>query len=142
MTWPRLLAAAIVVGAAATVSAMVRESPAAEVQAATPRQSYDDLNAPYDGLYHFVRVRYSSGGGGFGRRRGGAMWAHDYPRAERNFLSIMGETTFVRSQTEGSNVLAFDDPEIFKYPITYIVEVGFWNPTDAEAESLREYLLK
>jgi len=109
-------------------------------------QSYDDFNAPYDGLYHFVRVRYSSGGGGsrgFGRRRGGgAMWAHDYPRAERNFLSIMSETTFVGSLTEGSNVLAFDDPELFKYPISYIVEVGAWSPSEAEIESLGNYLLK
>lgn len=70
------------------------------------------------------------------------MWAHDYPRAERNFLSIMDETTFVGAQTEGSNVLTFDDPEIFKYPIAYIVEVGSWNPTEAEAESLGAYLNK
>ena len=70
------------------------------------------------------------------------MWAHDYPRAERNFLSIMDETTFVGAQTEGSNVLTLDDPELFKYPIAYIVEVGSWNPSDQEAESLGEYLQK
>ena len=93
-----------------------------------------DANAPYDGLFHFVRVRYEVGGrrgfGGFGRRRGGRepMWAHDYPRAERNFLAIMDETTYVRPQTQGSNILTFDDPEIFKYPIAYIVEIGAWNP--------------
>ena len=29
-------------------------------------QSYDDLNAGYDSKYHFVRVRYDGGGGGFG----------------------------------------------------------------------------
>ncbi len=110
-------------------------------------QSYDELNAPYDGLYHFVRIRYSEaerGSRGFGRRRGGggAMWAHDYPSAERNFLAIMRETTLVGTQTEGSNILAFDEPELFKFPIAYIVEVGVWNPSDAEAESLGEYLLK
>lgn len=112
----------------------------------TSLQSYEDFNAPYDGLYHFVRIRYSSargGFGGFGRRRGGgAMWAHDYPRAERNFLSIMSETTFVGALTEGSNVLAFDDPELFKYPISYIVEVGAWDPSEAEIESLGNYLRK
>ena len=121
---------------------------AAAIFEATPGvpsvQSYDDLNAPYDGLYHFVRILYSSNrGGGYGRRRGGgAMWAHDYPRAERNFLSIMAETTFVGSQTEGSNVLTFDDPELFKYPISYIVEVGDWNPTEEEVEALGDYLHK
>ena len=107
-----------------------------------------DPNAPYDGLFHFVRVRYEVGGrggfGGFGRRRGGRepMWAHDYPRAERNFLSIMDETTYVRAQTKGSNVLTFDDPEIFKYPIAYIVEIGAWNPNESEVESLASYLQK
>jgi hypothetical protein len=70
------------------------------------------------------------------------MWAHDYPRAERNFLAIMDETTFVSAQTRGSNVLTFDDPELFRYPIAYIVEVGAWNPTDAEVESLSAYLRK
>ncbi len=142
MRWRPLLGAAFIVGGVGTASVVATESPEANVPAATPQQSYDDLNAPYDGLYHFVRVRYSSGRGGFGRRRGGAMWAHDYPRAELNFLQIVKETTFVRSQTDGSNVLAFDDPEILKYPITYIVEVGYWDPTDQEAQKLGEYLLK
>jgi hypothetical protein len=114
-------------------------------RAAPPHQSFQDLNAPYDGLYHFVRIRYTPAGrGGFGRRRGGRepMWAHDYPRAERNFLQILSETTFVPSQTEGSNVLTADDPELFKFPIAYIVEVGSWNPTEEEAHSLGQYLQK
>lgn len=112
---------------------------AEEVEA--PFQAAD---APYDGLYHFVRIRYgdSRGGSGFRRRGGGAMWAHDYPRAERNFLRIIDETTFVGSQTEASNVVTLDDPELFKHPIAYIVEVGSWNPTDEEVERLGEYLLK
>ena len=108
------------------------------------QQSYADINAPYDAKYHFVRIRYDVGGGGFGRRRGGRepAWAHDYPRAEHNFLKIIDETTYVVPQTEGSNVLTLDDPELFKYPIAYIVEVGSWNPTDEEVASLGEYLLK
>ena len=105
-------------------------------------------NAPYDGLYHFVRLQYEVGGrggfGGFGRRRGGRepMWAHDYPRAERNFLAILEETTFVRSQTQGSNVFGLTDPELFRYPIAYIVEVGSWNPTDEDVEAMGQYLSK
>lgn len=106
-----------------------------------------DYNAPYDGLFHFFRVQYSSGGrrGGFGRfrgGRGGAMWAHDYPRAERNFLSILDETTYVPSQTGGSNVYALSDPELFKFPIAYIVEVGSWNPTEDDVAAIGDYLLK
>ncbi|MDA0327390.1 MAG: DUF4159 domain-containing protein [Gemmatimonadetes bacterium] len=147
MTVARLLMAVLTAGSAAGIGfgfATLESSADAEA-----RQSFEDINAPYDGLFHFVRIRYSSGGGGGGfgggRRRGGgggAMWAHDYPRAERNFLSIMKETTFVDAQTEGSNVLTFDDPELFKYPVAYIVEVGAWNPTETEAESLANYLQK
>ena len=109
-----------------------------------PPQSYADLNAPYDGLYHFVRVRYGGGEGRFGfRRRGGEpMWAHDFPRAERNFVNIVTETTFVPTLTGASNVLTLDDPELFKFPLAYIVEPGFWQPTDEEARALGEYLEK
>jgi hypothetical protein len=109
-------------------------------------QSYADLNAPYDSKYHFVRVRYDGSGGDFGGfrrgRRGGGTWSHDYPRAERNFLQILKETTLLETQWQGSNVLTFDDPDLLKYPIAYIVEVGYWNPSDDEAKALGEYLLK
>lgn len=144
MNGARLLWAALLVGAAAPLALTAPVRPEAGVLAPALQQSYEDINAPYDGLYHFVRIRYSGGGGGrfFRRRGGGAMWAHDYPRAERNFLRILEATTFVGSQTEGSNILTLDDPELFKYPIAYIVEVGSWDPTDEEAERLGEYLLK
>lgn len=114
---------------------------------AAAEQSYEDINAPYDSKYHFVRVRYDGSGGGFGgfrrgRRGRGSTWSHDYPRAERNFLQILKETTLIETQWQGSNVLTFDDPELLKYPIAYIVEVGYWNPSDAEVKALGEYLLK
>lgn len=147
----RSLAALLLIGSAATYYVSKGPDPEAitlpTTNAGAP-QSYADINAPYDAKYHFVRIRYevSSGGfGGFGRRRGGGRepaWAHDYPRAERNFLQIINETTFVDSQTEGSNVIALDDPELFKFPIAYIVEVGSWNPTDEEVTNLGDYLNK
>ena len=147
----RSLAALLVVGTAATYYVSARPGPelADLPTAASPApQSYQDINAPYDAKYHFVRIRYdvgNSGLAGFGRRRRGGRepaWAHDYPRAERNFLQILNETTFVDSQTEGSNVITLDDPEFFKYPIAYIVEVGSWNPTDEEITNLGAYLNK
>ncbi len=108
-------------------------------------QSADELNAPYDGLFHFARVRYGGGGdGGFGFRRRGRndTWAHDYPRADHNFLKIMQEATLVPVLTDGSNVVALDDADLFLYPAAYIVEPGFWQPSDEEARSLGEYLEK
>src|SRR5699024_6599319 len=42
-------------------------------------------NTPYDGRFVFIRLRYSYGFGGFGRRGGGPPWSHDYPRGEVHF---------------------------------------------------------
>ena len=144
MSGGKILIALLFVGTATAWGAAVGEQPGEGAPSAV-EQSYADLNAPYDSKYHFTRIRYDGGGGGFGgfrRGRRGGMWAHDYPRAEYNFLQILKETTYLRTQLEGSNVLTFDDPELLKYPIAYIVEVGYWNPSDEEVRALGEYLLK
>ena len=44
--------------------------------------------------------------------------------------------------TDGSMILTLDDPELFKYPIAFMWEPGFWNLSDAEATAFRAYLLK
>ena len=119
----------------------------ADATGTAPLQDLDEYNAPYDAKLHFVRVVFtprSRGGDMFGRRRGGRepMWAHDYPRAERNFMKIIDEMTFAPTLVDGSNILTLDDPRLFQYPIAYIVEVGYWEPTDEEAASLGAYLEK
>jgi hypothetical protein len=115
-----------------------RRPPAADVPG-----SDEELNAPYDGRYHFMRVRYTPWREGMRWVQGrGPSWAHDYPRGERNFTKILDETTFIRPLTEGSNVLTLDDPRLFQYPIAYIIEVAGWNPTDEEVRGLHDYLLK
>ena len=57
-------------------------------------------NVPYDGRFTFARIRFgvglNTGSFGRGRGRGGLPpWAHDYPRAERNFMNILRETTLL-----------------------------------------------
>jgi hypothetical protein len=39
-------------------------------------------------------------------------------------------------------VLTLSDPELFKYPVATIIEVGYWRPSDEEVANLREWLLK
>lgn len=101
-------------------------------------------NQPYDGRVVFVRLRYSMGFGGFGRRGGGreAPWAHDYPTADVHMMKILNEITIARPRVDGSNVLGLDDPELHNYPIAYMSEPGFWAPDDDEATGLRNYLMK
>jgi hypothetical protein len=105
-------------------------------------RGFDDLpNVPYDGSFTFVRIRYAVPGEAMGFR-GDVPWSHDYNRAERHFTKILSELSTLRVRTDASNVLALDDPELFKYPVAYLCEPGFWMPSDAEIAGLRSYLLK
>jgi hypothetical protein len=98
-------------------------------------------NQPYDGRFTFVRMSYPTGMS-FGRRGGGAPWAHDYPLGEANFLRILTAVSNVPANLDGTNVLAFDDPEMFKYPLIYLVEPGHWTMNDEQVTALRAYLQK
>jgi hypothetical protein len=61
--------------------------------------------------------------------------------AENYFATILDELTFVDPVPQGKT-MTLDDPELFRYPVAYIVEVGSWAPSQAEADGLRNYLLK
>lgn len=96
-------------------------------------------------LFNFVRIRYN-GFTGMGSWGGGRWstppWAHDYDRAERNFLKILGELTTVETTSDSYLILDLDDPEIMQYPVLYVSEPGYWNCTKKETDNLREYLLR
>ncbi len=98
-------------------------------------------NVPYDGRFTFVRVKFEVGLNGF---RGGRdlKWDHDYPKAERHFTKILEQLTTIQPRINASNILALDDPELFKFPVAYLSEPGFWQPTDKEVVSVRAYLQK
>ena len=98
-------------------------------------------NVPYDGRFTFVRVKFEVGLGNFQRRRD-LKWDHDYPRAERHFTKILEELTTIQPRVDASNILTLDDPELFKFPIAYLCEPGFWQPTDKEVAGVRAYLQK
>jgi Domain of unknown function (DUF4159) len=89
-------------------------------------------NVMDDDRWAFTRLRY----------RPNSNWNHDYPRADRHLAYIVAEVSTARVHTEGSNVLDLGDPAIFRHPLVYMSEPGFWNMTDGEAQNLRRYLLK
>jgi hypothetical protein len=101
-------------------------------------------NTPYDGRFTFVRLKYVTGFGRWGNwiGDGGLPWSHDYPEGEVHFSKILEELTNLRIRTDGSNILAIDDPELFNYPVAYMAEPGFWGVTPKEATALRSYVLK
>ena len=76
----------------------------------------------------FVRLRYSAAFGRYGNwiGDGGVPWSHDYPDGEVHFSKILEELTLLNIRTDGSNILALDDPELFNYPVAYMAEPGYW----------------
>ena len=93
-------------------------------------------NVRYDGKFVFVRMSYSQGG------RGGNSWAHDYPWGERRFMTIMTALTNIDAHVNESSIMSFGDPEMFKFPVIYLCEPGYWQLGEQDAVSLRNYLLK
>ena len=98
-------------------------------------------NASYNGQFTFVRVNYQHWEGG-DWYRGQPAWSHGYPVAEQNLMRIMNEVSYLGARVDDINSLKLDDPELMKYPVTYIIEVGWWQMREAEARALREYIKK
>jgi hypothetical protein len=101
-------------------------------------------NTAYDGRFVFVRLKYNAGFGRWADRLGdgGIPWSHDYPEGEVHFTKILEALTLLRVRTDGSNMIALDDPELFNYPVTYMCEPGYWTVSATEAAAFRSYLLK
>ena len=87
------------------------------------------------------------GFGGYGYRgagrwtEGNSIWTQDYPRADRHFVQALRRLTriSVRSVEQPINL---DDGSVYDWPWLYAVQPGHWQLTDAQAKTLREYLLR
>jgi hypothetical protein len=101
----------------------------------TYSQSYTG-NVRYDGRFVFVRMSYPWSG------RGDVKWAHDYPTGEEHFLKILTSVSNMAAHVDASSIMAFSDPEIFKHPVLYLVEPGYWWMDEADVTNLRAYLQK
>ena len=119
-------------------------------------------------VFTFVRVQYSSGGGGRGMmfqppfggmgqfgpqglqrrgsgRRGGGWgggggWATDYPDSDLNFSLRLSQLTSLRVNPDPI-YLQLTDPQLFDYPFLYMIEPGRLIFTPDEVIALRRYLL-
>jgi len=98
-------------------------------------------NPKYDGRFTFARLSYETGPGGY-YYGGRPAWSHGYDLAERNLTQILNTLSTVQPRLESGVVYNLDDPELFKYPLAYMTEAGYWTLTDKEALAFRKYLLK
>jgi hypothetical protein len=127
--WAVMLAGAMLVALAATSAHAQRR-----FGGGGGRRVYIAPNVPYDGRFTFARISYAE--------IYSVGWSYDYPDTERNFATILREITSIHPYMDGGNVFAFDDPELFKYPVAYVSEPGYWYPSKSEADGLRDYLAK
>jgi len=102
---------------------------------------HERRNTAYDGRFTFVRLKYTTAPGGYWYG-GWPAWGHGYPISEQNLMNIMNEVSYLNPHVDDVNVLTLDDPELFKYPAAYVIEVDWWAMTDSEAAALRTYLQK
>jgi hypothetical protein len=96
-------------------------------------------NVAYDGRFTFVRLRYGPPTDYVSQ---GVPWSHDYPTGERHFMKILNELSYLNPHTDESDIIGFDDPDLFKHPVAYMAEPGFLTLTDEEVAAFRAYLLK
>ena len=87
--------------------------------------------------------RYSRRSGDvFDWREGGTSWTQDYPRADRHFAQAVRRLTRVHVRSVEQPVNPDDGDDIYNWPWLCAGEMGDWNLTDAQARTLREYLLR
>ena len=86
--------------------------------------------------FTFLRLVYS------GADWTDSSWYVDYPKADQQFLYGMRQLTDFGFVSTENLALPLSDPELFKFPFLYAVEVGHMHLSDQEASQLREYLLR
>lgn len=100
-------------------------------KARSPDVSYPSAESEFT----FVRIIYN-GLGGWGYYK---SWYTDWPKSDRQFIIGLRRLTSINA-AEQEKTIALTSPEVYRYPFIYSVECGHWNLTDAEVDSLREYL--
>jgi hypothetical protein len=124
-------------------------------------EPYDNIPLPQDwrekAEWVFARLMYPQhpearfgGFGRFGRRFGGALdwregftsWTQDYPRADRHFAAAVRRLTRVHARSVEQPVNPDDLDDFYDWPWMNAGEMGDWKLTPAQAQTLREYLLR
>ncbi len=85
------------------------------------------------------RFRY---GGMLDWREGGTSWTQDYPRADRHFAAALRRLTRIHARSVEQPVNPDDTDDFYNWPWLVAGEMGDWKLTDAQAKTLREYLLR
>ena len=74
--------------------------------------------------------------------RGGTAWTVDYPEADRTLARILARLSTVDVRFTEQPVNLDDDLDAYYWPFLIAGLVGAWDLTEAQAATLREYLLR
>jgi hypothetical protein len=119
-----------------------------------PGVEYYDFPLPADyakpGEWVFARLMYPPAmytrryrrGWGADWASGESTWTIDYPRNDRHVAQAVRRLTGIDARSVEQPVNLDDGDDVFYWPWLYAVEVGTWELTEAQAEKLREYLLR
>ena len=89
--------------------------------------------------FAFTRVIFKSGFQAL-PGPGNTAW-RDWPESDMHFIKGVRRLTTVDIE-DGSRAIQLTDDQLFDRPWIYALEVGTWLLSDAEANNLREYLLR
>ncbi len=84
--------------------------------------------------FYFARAAYNDGG------RRGRSWRTDYPKADRQFVTVLQRITNLDVH-DGEFAISLTDPNIHRFPFLYALEVGYMRMSSPEITNLRDYLL-
>jgi len=105
------------------------------------------LPADFDVPAEFVigRLMYPSfrgffGGGGW--ERGGTSWAVDYPRGDRKLAEVLRRFTRTDVRSVEQPVNPDYEEDVYYWPFLMVGLAGYWDLTDDQVATLREYLLR
>lgn len=89
--------------------------------------------------FAFTRIIFNSGFQAL-PGPGNTAW-RDWPESDMHFIRGVRRLTSVDIE-DGSRAIRLTDAQLFDRPWIYALEVGTWELTQDEADSLREYLLR
>jgi hypothetical protein len=88
--------------------------------------------------FYWTRAVYS----GWGRRGffgGGGSWAVDFPKSDQQFMVVLKRLVRINAY-DWENPVSLANPDLRKFPLIYMLEVGGMDMTEAEVEGLRGYM--
>ena len=147
--WPLLVASLLVLALIATVAIAQRRGGGRQKKNAEGLPTFYEVpkdQADLSGKFIMARLRFDMGmyanywshlgDGGF-------PWSHDWPGAGRHLNKIISELSKLDIHLDVNEpIYGFTDPDLYKYPMAYLCEMGFMNLSDQEIAGMREYCMR